>query len=236
MSIYAISDLHLSFDPRIRKPMDVFGTAWVDHADRVKAAWEAAVSPEDTVLVPGDLSWGLRLDEALADLEWIHRLPGRKIFVKGNHDLWWTSPSQVNALHEDMIFLQNHAAFAEGAWICGTRGWVCPGTDEFSEHDERIYRRELIRLRFSLEEARQAGAEDIIAMLHYPPTNDRFQPSGFTDLLTEFGVRTCVYGHLHGQDNFRRGLRGEYGGVDYHLVSLDAVGAQPVKIRPIEDE
>ncbi len=233
MSIFAIGDLHLSSDPSVKKPMSVFGSAWEDHEERLKKSWSDVVMDGDTVLIPGDVSWGLKTEEAMADLEWIHRLPGKKIFIKGNHDLWWVSSGRLNGLYPDMIFLQNHAVKAGETWICGTRGWICPGTEGFDEHDQKIYNRELIRLRFSLEDIKRDGEEpDIIVMLHYPPCNDRFQPSGFTGMLEEYGVRTCVYGHLHGQDNYGRGLKGECNGVDYRLVSLDALGACPVRIRP----
>lgn len=232
MKIYAISDLHLSLDPRIEKPMDVFGPAWADHAVRLKRNWEAVVSPGDLVLVPGDISWGLRLDEALADLEWIGRLPGTKVITKGNHDLWWTTARKLEGLIPGVTFLQNHAyAAGGGLFVCGTRGWICPGTEGFDAHDEKIYTRERLRLGFSLDEAMAAGAEEIIAMLHYPPTNDRFEESGFQELLEQYPVKTCVYGHLHGRENFKHGFEGVRNGIEYRLVSLDRVGASPVRLR-----
>lgn len=233
MSIFAIGDLHLAMDPRIEKPMDIFGDLWTDHASRVKEYWDEMVSPEDTVLIPGDISWGLRLDEAMADFQWIHERPGQKIITKGNHDLWWNSINKMNQMYEDILFLQNHCYLVPGTEtaICGTRGWICPGTEGFDEHDRKIYDREIIRLRFSLEEAKAAGASDIIAALHYPPTNDKKQLSGFTELLTEYGVRTCVYGHLHGKDAFSNGYEGILNGVEYRLVSLDYLECRPKEIR-----
>ncbi len=237
MSIYAIADLHLSFDERIRKPMDIFGGHWVNHAERLQEEWLARISDGDTVLIPGDISWGLRLDEAMADLEWIHRLPGHKVISKGNHDLWWTSISKLNALYEDITFLQNECYIVPGTRIavCATRGWICPGTRGFDEHDQKIYDRELLRLQFSLEDAKASGAEKVIAALHYPPTNDKIQPSGFTDMLSSYGVSECVYGHLHGQDTFRNGFQGILGGVRYRLISLDYVKCIPQKIWPEEE-
>ena len=233
MSIYAIGDLHLSMDERIEKPMDIFGESWSDHPARVRENWLNTVRPEDTVIIPGDISWGLKLDEALADLEWVHELPGFKVLTKGNHDLWWTSVGRLNTLYDDMLFLQNHAYHVPGTetWICGTRGWNCPGSDEFTAHDRKIYQREAMRLSFSLEEAVKAGASDIIAALHYPPTNDKFQESEFTRRMSEAGVNTCIYGHLHGNENFRRGIKGYFNGVHYKLVSLDSVQCRLVKIR-----
>jgi Predicted phosphohydrolase len=231
LSIFAIGDLHLSFDERIAKPMDIFGDKWIDHHERVKENWLQLVGEDDTVIIPGDVSWGLRLDEALADLQWIHQLPGKKVITKGNHDLWWTSINKLNNMFDDITFLQNHCYHAEGGiYICGTRGWICPGTEGFDEHDRKIYDRELLRLKFSLEEARSAGAETIIASLHYPPTNDKMQGSGFTDMLTEYGVKICVYGHLHGTDAFGNGIKGVLNGVAYRLVSLDYLGGKPALI------
>ncbi len=230
MKIYAIGDLHLSFDERIEKPMDVFGPRWVNHHQRVRENWEAMVKSDDVVLIPGDVSWGLRQEEALADFQWIHQLPGTKVITKGNHDLWWTSITRLNQLYEDITFLQNHCFPKGKTAICGTRGWICPGTEGFDEHDQKIYDRERLRLRFSLEEGRKSGAEVLIAALHYPPTNDKMQGSGFTDLLEEFSVKTCVYGHLHGKDAFKNGIQGVLGGVEYRLVSLDYLEAEPLLI------
>ena len=236
MRIFAISDLHLSFDPRIEKPMNVFGTQWENHPQRVKEHWEELITEEDLVLIPGDISWGLRLDEAEADFRWIHELPGHKIITKGNHDLWWNSINRMNRMFDNITFLQNHCYLAgNGVGICGTRGWICPGTEGFDEHDRKIYDREILRLGFSLEEARSAGVTDIIAMLHYPPTNDKKQTSGFTDLLAQYGVKTCIYGHLHGAEAFRNGFQGILNGVEYRLVSVDYLECRPVELRDLGD-
>lgn len=232
MSIYAIGDLHLSRAPEIQKPMDVFGPEWGDHDARLKENWLRLIGAEDTTILCGDISWGLKLQEALPDLEWIDALPGKKIITKGNHDLWWTSLSKIAGTGKSLTFLQNTAVLVGKTAICGTRGWICPGTEGFDAHDEKIYKREVLRLSLSLEQAENLGAEEIIVSLHYPPTNSRMQPSAFTEMLTQRGVSTCVYGHLHGQESFRHGLKGMYGGVDYHLVSLDYVNAKPLLIRP----
>lgn len=233
MSLYAIGDLHLSFDERIEKPMDIFGDLWLDHHVKVKEYWEKTIGEEDTIFIPGDVSWGLRLDEAMADFEWINALPGHKVITKGNHDLWWTSTNKMNSMFPGITFLQNHCFMIPGTKVglCGTRGWICPGTEAFDDHDRKIYDREMIRLRFSLEEARSAGAETIIAALHYPPTNDKMQASGFTDMMTEYGVETCIYGHLHGKEAFKNGLSGVLNGVEYRLVSLDYLECKPELIR-----
>ena len=238
MKIFAIGDLHLSFDERVEKPMDVFGEAWADHDEKLYNNWKETVSEDDLVIICGDISWGLRQDEALADLEWIHRLPGKKVFFKGNHDLWWQSVNKLNKIYEDnsMVFVQNKCFIIEKisdgsqlkTAICGTRGWTCPGTEGFTEHDRKIYDREIARLKLSLDDAKNQGAEQIIAALHFPPTNDKQQPSDFTKLLTQYGVKTCVYGHLHGKDSFGNGIKSVLNGVEYKLVSLDYLQCKPI--------
>ena len=155
MSIYAIADLHLSFSAE--KPMDIYGGQWINHTEKVKNNWEAVITEEDTIIIPGDTSWALQFDDAVVDLKWISELPGKKVLIKGNHDLWWNSISKLNALFPNMVFLQNSFYEAEGYAICGSRGWICPGDDDFTPHDEKIYKRELGRMRLSLESAAKAG-------------------------------------------------------------------------------
>jgi len=232
MSIFAIGDLHLSFGENVEKPMDIFGPEWVGHAEKLQKNWNETITNEDTIVIAGDISWGLRLGQAMADLEWIHNLPGTKVLIKGNHDLWWTSINTLTKLYEDIIFIQNHAYISEkeNYAICGTRGWICPGTVGYDEHDNKIYEREQIRLKFSLEEAKNSGIQNIMVALHYPPTNDKMQTSGFTRLLSEYGVKTCVYGHLHGNDAYKNGIKGNLNGVEYKLVSLDYLSCMPQKI------
>ena len=160
-------------------------------------------------------------------------MPGRKVFFKGNHDLWWQSAGRLNKMYDDgtMNFMQCKAYIAGDVAICGSRGWICPGTDGFSEHDRKIYDREAARLRLSLEEGKKQGIKKIIGVLHYPPTNDKHQASDFTRLMEEYGVKTCVYGHLHGKDVFPNGLKGIYNGVEYRLVSLDYLQAKPEEVK-----
>ena len=233
MKIFAIGDLHLSMGEDIEKPMDIFGGEWVGHAEKLYNNWTESVTNDDIVIVCGDISWGLRLDEAVADLEWIHNLPGTKVFFKGNHDLWWQSAGRLNKMYDDgtMNFMQCKAYIAGDVAICGSRGWICPGTDGFSEHDRKIYDREAARLRLSLEEGKKQGIKKIRGVLHYPPTNDKHQASDFTRLMEEYGVKTCVYGHLHGKDVFPNGLKGIYNGVEYRLVSLDYLQAKPEEVK-----
>ncbi len=238
MKVFAIGDLHLSFGDMVEKPMDIFGGQWVGHAERLYNNWIERVTDEDVVIICGDISWGLRLEEAIADLSWIHKLPGKKVLFKGNHDLWWQSIGKLNKLYDDgtMTYIKNqryvmrdleHGRTTE---ICGTRRWICRGADGFSDHDRRIYERELLRLKFSLEEGRKSGADRIIGVLHYPPTNDKMQESGFTELMSSYGVETCVYGHLHGKEAFKHGMIGIFNGVRYRLVSLDYVEATPQEV------
>lgn len=229
MSIFVIGDLHLSFT--VNKPMDVYGGEWINHEARVKEQWLQLVEPEDTVILPGDLSWGLKLSEAMEDLAWIDALPGQKVLFKGNHDLWWTGINKLNSLFDTLHFVQNTSYTADNITICGTRGWICPGDSEYTLHDEKIYRRELMRLRMSLEEGKKQQGAEILGVLHYPPTNDRLKGSGFTDLFEEYGVKTVVYGHLHGAAVYYNGLSGVRNRVEYILTSCDKLHCTPLQIR-----
>lgn len=233
MSIFVISDLHLSFFPGSDKPMDVFGTRWFDHAQRLARSWRKTVGEGDTVVIPGDISWALKLEEAKYDLDWLDALPGQKILLKGNHDLWWTGITKLNQMYEDIRFLQNDYAEAEGWLICGTRGWLTPDSDDFKAEDEKIYRRELLRLESSLKKASQVRGEGqtIIGVLHYPPVSDAGRFSGFQQLFEDFGVKDVYYGHIHGEEGFRGSIQGEYHGINYHLVSLDYLQCQPLRIK-----
>ena len=230
-NLYAIADLHLAMDPSIGdKSMDMFGGAWVDHAERLKKLWLRLVEPQDVVFVPGDISWALKLPEAAADLAWIDSLPGTKVLLRGNHDLWWSSMKKMKGMFESVLFIRNDSIEFADYVLCGTRGWICPGDPEFSEStDRKIYERELIRLRMSLEDASRCGKR-IIAATHFPPMNRSREASGFTGLYREFGVKTALFGHLHGESAFRSAPEGSIDGIDYRLVSLDRLGAAPLRI------
>lgn len=235
MSIYGIGDLHLSFHPSVEKPMDVFGDRWKNHTEKLYEYWNDTIRENDTVIIAGDISWGLRLEEAIPDLDWIDSLNGRKVIFKGNHDLWWTSLNKVNSLYYNITFVQNKSFIVEEDGrkiaICGSRGWICPGTDGFNGHDQKMYERETIRLEMSLEDAKFQEADEIIGVLHYPPTNDRFHSSNFTELFHRYGVKSCIYGHLHGREAFKNGLKGIFKDVEYNLVSLDYLNCKPIKIK-----
>jgi len=212
--------------------MDVFGPAWDDHAARVEKAWRDAVAEEDVVLIPGDISWAMQLDEAREDIAFIGALPGTKILMRGNHDYWWASLSKVRAiLPKGVHALQNDAIDIGGAVIAGSRGWMCPGSSGFDpETDRKIYDREAIRLGMSLQKAGKGSR--IIAMLHYPPFNEKRNSSAFTDLFEEYGVEHVVYGHLHGK-SCRSAFEGVREGISYTLCSADHLGFAPKFITEI---
>ncbi len=220
MKLFAIGDLHMS--SAIDKPMNVFGDNWDRHEEKIFDDWTTRVRDEDTVLVVGDISWASKINDAKMDLDKIEEMPGRKIFIRGNHDYWWTTASALNKLCGDsMIFMNtNYETYGDYA-ICGTRGWLCPNDFKFDERDEKIYKREANRLRISLEAAKKDGYEKFIVILHYPPTNDRFENSLFKDTIDEYKPDHVIYGHLHGQDSFDGGLLGKHGDSMYHLVSCD---------------
>ncbi len=226
MRVFAIADPHLS--SASDKPMDVFGAHWEGHPEALFAGWREVVGEEDLVLVPGDISWALRFEEAMPDLEALAALPGTKVLLRGNHDYWWPSIGKLRrALPARMHALQNDALKFGDVVIAGTRGWVCPGSSEFSEQDAKIYARELGRLKLSLAAARklQQQGDKLVVMLHYPPTNLRLEPSGFTELLLEAEPDALVFGHLHGDDG-KRVIR-ELGDIAVHFVAADALGFIP---------
>lgn len=228
MSLYAIGDLH--FSTSVNKPMNIFGDNWDNHEIKIIDSWRLKVRPEDTVLVLGDTSWGINLEEAKSDLDIISELPGQKFFVKGNHDYWWTTVTNLNKLYDNCKFMQtNFYEYGEYA-ICGGRGWICPNDVKFDSKDEQIYKREENRIRISLEAARKNGYEKIIVVTHYPPTNDKLEESLFTRLYEEYKVEKVIYGHLHGRESFKMGLKGIRNGVEYILASCDYLNFDLIKI------
>ena len=219
MAVWAISDLHL---PARQKPMDIFGAHWQNHFERIREDWLAHVSGEDIVLLPGDLTWAMHLEEALEDIARIGELPGKKLLLRGNHDYWWSSIGRVRrALPEGCFALQNDSMLLDDVLFAGSRGWQIPGEPDGDSDDARIYRRERQRLEMSLKHAR-AISEDapLVAMMHYPPRSETSE--GFSDILKEFGVERVVYGHLHGA-GLAGAIRGEVEGIIYHQVSCDGL-------------
>lgn len=228
MALYAIGDTHLSLG--CAKPMDVFGGAWENYVDKLQEGF-ARVKPEDTVVLCGDLSWGMSLEEALPDFAFLDALPGTKYIVKGNHDYWWNTANKMTAFWEahglhTLHLLHNNCAFYGDVALCGTRGWFFEPVAAAAESD-KIYRRELIRLEASLKAAGEAGEK--LVFLHYPPKYQGYVCREIIELLEKYHVSKCFYGHLHGHSH-RLALEGEEGGVDYRLVSADYLAFVPEKI------
>lgn len=224
MRVFAVADPHLSrADP---KPMTIFGDNWTGHPERFFSGWRETVGEDDLVLIPGDVSWAMTLEGALPDLHDLAALPGRKVLLRGNHDYWWPSLSKLRAaLPDGMFAVQNDALRFGSVVVAGTRGWSCPGARDFGPEDEKIYTRELGRLSLSLAAAAKlrAPGDRLAVMLHYPPTNLRLEPSGFTDLIAASGADVLVFGHLHGE---RRAV-GRVGDVPAYLVAADALSFRP---------
>lgn len=228
MSVFAISDLHLSFYKN--KPMDIFGKIWENHPEKVKYNWGKYITEDDIILMPGDISWAKNMLEFAPDLEYLMSLCGKKIFLQGNHDYWWGSTAALNDLSDNMFFLKNTFFSVGNLAICGSRGWLCPNDTRFTEHDEKIYLREAARLKMSLEAAEQKGFSEFLVMMHFPPTNDKKEPSLFTETLRKFCVKNVVYGHLHGEKSFYSSYMGDIDGIYYRLISADFLNFCPVKI------
>lgn len=229
MALYAISDFHLALSGD--KPMGIFGENWVNHHEKIKNNWLKLIKKEDTVLVAGDISWSMHMEEGMKDLHWIHELPGTKIFIKGNHDYFWTSIKKLNSLYEDMKFIQNNYFSYKNYAICGTRGWITPEHENFKAHDEKVYKREVIRLRLSLEAAVKDGYTDIIVMLHFPPfMQKQCEYSTLMDIIEEFKVQKVIYGHLHGPSLQKVKDIVNVNGVDYIMTSCDFLDFTPIKV------
>lgn len=229
MSVFAIGDLHLPGHEQ--KPMDVFGSHWDRHFETISENWRAKISDDDIVLIPGDISWAMQLAEAEDDLNAIGQLPGTKLLLRGNHDYWWNSLSKLRAvLPEKMHAIQNDALRIGDYVFCGTRGWSFPTPQQpLNAQDEKIYQRELMRLRMSLDQARKLACNDVTVMLHFPPLFADGEGTAFTDILEEYAVTRVVYGHLHGA-GIKIGFEGERSGIRYHLVSCDALNFHPRRL------
>ena len=242
MAVYALGDTHLSF--AVNKPMDIFGPLWARHPAPLFQNWEATVAPDDIVLVPGDISWGMTLAEAEPDLLELDKLPGRKLLIQGNHDYWWESLKKMRTLPlQTTEFIQNDAILLPAGTIpavdgpvavCGTRGWITPGDRAWGEdeaHNLKIYQREVGRLKLSLDTGRKLGAAAFMVMLHYPPVAEDHQPTGFTELVESYGgVQLVVYGHLHGPGSRYKAFQGMHNGVRYQLVACDQIDFTPMRM------
>lgn len=227
MALYAIGDLHLCLGAP--KPMDVFGGAWVGYMDKLRQGM-SVIGPEDTTVLLGDLSWALDLENAKADFAWINEIPGRKIILKGNHDYWWSTASkfykfcQENGFSDQWILNNNHYEYGDFA-ICGTRGWFFE-EERSGEHDEKVFKRELIRLETSLK---SAGEKEKIVFLHYPPRYKGYECREILDLLEKYQVRRCFYGHLHGASH-GLAMEGIWDGIEFRLVAADRLNFCPFTV------
>lgn len=233
MALYVIADLHLSHSAN--KPMDVFGPRWEGHTEKIKNNWQSVVAPEDTVVIPGDLSWGMDFGNTAEDLRFVHELNGKKIIGKGNHDYWWQTMRKLTSFTAEnglgtVEFLHNNAFYEQGFIICGTRGWMI--SEKPSADDEKILLREAGRLKLSLEEGKLLAKEhpdaETLVFMHYPPAYGNVVCGHFSELFDEFGVKRCFYGHLHGAKE--ESLAARAGNARLYCVSADMIRFKPMRI------
>ncbi|MCM1043747.1 MAG: metallophosphoesterase [Corallococcus sp.] len=234
MKVFAISDLHLA--TAVEKPMTVFGTTWNNYFEKITEDWKSKVADEDIVLLAGDFSWAMRMEEVIHDFDLLKDFPGSKVIIRGNHDYWWNSLSKVRSVIPSGFFaLQNDCLRFGKLLVCGSRGWVCPDVcNSLSKDDDKIYRRERERLELSLKamSAMRTAEDIVIGMMHYPPFNGRFDESLYTQLFVKYDVNKVVYGHLHGKDcRAERHLKKF--GIDFYLTSCDLVDNKLIQITEI---
>lgn len=227
MALYAIGDLHLCLGAP--KPMDIFGGAWVGYMEKLKEGM-SCIGPEDTTVLCGDLSWSLDLANSKADFAWINEIPGRKIILKGNHDYWWSTVAKFNKFcaeykFENMHILNNNCFEYDNWAICGTRGWFFE-EERSGQHDEKVFKRELIRLETSLK---AAGERNKMVFLHYPPRYKGYECKEILELLEKYEVRRCFYGHLHGGSH-NLAMEGLWNGVEFRLVAADYIKFKPYPV------
>ena len=238
MSLYVMADLHLSTSTN--KPMDVFGARWTDHMEKIKKNWCAIVNEDDTVIIPGDISWGIDYAEAKKDFEFINSLPGKKILGKGNHDYWWGTMAKNKAFllengYNTIDFLFNNAYKVEDYIICGTRGWYVDEKLQNEQNDveyQKIVLREAQRLKASLDDAikMRENNEKILVFFHFPPVFKSFVCNEIIDVLHEYNIKNCYFGHIHGVYNIPRTLN--YQGIDFSIISSDYSNFVPMIIMP----
>lgn len=231
MAIYTIADLHLSFSTD--KPMDIFGTNWENYEEKIKEDWLKKVRKEDYIILPGDFSWAMYLEETVKDFEFINKLPGKKILLKGNHDYWWTTVTNMRKFLKEnnfanIDFLHNNSFEIENKIIVGTRGWILSEDLE----DKRLTKREADRLELSISNGiKEYGNEkEIIAFMHYPPITKNYQNTEYINVLKKYNIKKCYYGHLH-SISIQDALEGIIDGIEYKLVSSDGVDFKLTKIK-----
>ncbi len=238
MAVFTIGDLHLSTNARTDKSMEIFGHRWQGYVEKLERHWRAVVTPRDTVVIPGDISWAMKLEEALSDFQFLDSLPGQKLIGKGNHDFWWMTAKKMQTFFEEnqlttLRILNNNAYFIDGHVLCGTRGWFLDEKQQVSVGEvdyERIVNREVIRLKLSLDKAFRLQSEAVFAtgkkppisvFLHFPPVWMDFVCRPFVDILHEYGDPDCYFGHIHG--SYTLPTYTEYEGIRLRLVSSDAL-------------
>ncbi|MFI3226828.1 MAG: metallophosphoesterase [Clostridia bacterium] len=232
MALYTIADLHLSLG--VEKPMDIFGGKWQGYQEKLNKNLHKLLTDDDVLVIGGDISWGINLRESLEDFKFIENLPGKKIILKGNHDLWWCTMNKMrNFFAENEIttidFLFNNFHSYENIAICGTRGWTYE--KDFKESgDEKVYKRELLRLENSLKQAKDAGFEEIYCFLHYPPIYSNYTCVEIIDLMKKYDVSKCIYGHLH-SESLKYALTGDIDNIEYKLVSADFLDFMPILLK-----
>ena len=246
MALYALGDLHLSFS--VDKPMDIFDPVWKDHEKKIEKYWRKKITPEDTIVLTGDHSWGRNVKECEADFAFIESLPGRKILLRGNHDMFWDAKKTERLNREfspRLFFLQNNFVAYQDYALVGTKGFTFEGPfyldgrgnitgwdESREEHAKKLVDREMERLRESFRQAAEAGYRKFIMFLHYPPTNILEETSPFTEIAEEYGVTAVVYSHCHGESRFDDSIRGEFHGIRYMLVSGDYLDFHPALVLP----
>lgn len=228
MSVFTIADLHLSFG--VNKPMDIF-TGWKNYTELIEKNWRKLVNENDAVVIAGDVSWGMTLEESKPDFAFLHNLPGTKILLKGNHDYWWNTKNKMDSFLDEngltsIKILNNNAFEADGKVICGTRGWLY---NSASDEDVKIMNREAGRLNLSLDAGEKLDGEKVV-FLHYPPVYDTMECKTVLDVMLERGIKRCYYGHIHGKHAAKKAPTGEYKGIKLQLVSCDYVQFMPVLV------
>ena len=236
MAVYAIGDLHLSFNDN--KPMDIFGENWKNHYEKIKKNWLNKINSNDTVLLPGDFSWAINLEGTQKDFEFLNKLPGKKVLINGNHDYWWTTLQKMNEFLEkieikNVYFLKNNAVEIDNSIFVGTRGWAFNDTEE----SKKMYNRETIRLENSIKYAyknfENIENKEIICMMHYPPITknmiEKSENSIYLEVMKNYNIHKCIYGHLHGESH-KEAIEGQVYGIDLKLVSSDFIDFDPIRV------
>lgn len=229
MSLFTIADLHLSFSTN--KPMNIFN-GWDNYEERLEKNWRALVTDNDTVVIPGDISWAMKLNETYEDFKFINELSGKKLLLKGNHDYWWDTRRKIEKFLAENNFdtiqiVFNSAVAVDNYAVCGTRGWFF---DAESDSDKKVLNREVGRLRTSITEALKTGLEPVV-FLHYPPVYGDQRCNEIIEVLKEFNIKKCYYGHLHGTNVIKKAVQGEFEGITYKLVSGDSLRFMPALVR-----